>query len=271
VDVKLTAAEHVEMVRRLGAHLRSLGLRTRLAAGDTGSARGDAVEYAAAPLRDAEARRHVGAIAFHSWGGASAEEYAAWAALARRYRLPLLAAEIGYDSAWRSVRAWYNTPLYAMAELRVIQDLLAHAQITGGMYWEFTGDYAPVTVRAAPVAGETGFEPTQRYAQFRQFTALTPPQAQALAVRSSHEQVLVTAFEGRQAGRRVYALHIANLGAEREAAITGLPRSVKELRAVSTTDRDRGKEWGSVRVLDGEARVTLPGQCLMTLASQPIY
>ena len=57
VDVMFTAAEHAAMVQRLGAHLEGLGLKTRMVAGDTGSARGAAPEFAAAPLKDAAARR----------------------------------------------------------------------------------------------------------------------------------------------------------------------------------------------------------------------
>jgi hypothetical protein len=268
VDVQFTAAEQTEMIRRVGSHFHRLGLRTQLAAGDTGSPRGQAVEFAAAPLRDRAARRYVGAISFHAWGGASPDEYAAWARLAREYRLPLLAAEIGYDSDWRSAPAWFNTPLYAMRELRLLQDLVARGHVTGGMYWELTGDYAPVQTAMVGTNGTPILEPTQRYANLRQFCNLTPSPAQTLTATSSCGQVVVTAFEGKVAGRRGYVVHIANLGPGREATLTGLPRSVTAARAVRSTERERCRELPDVPVRDGTVSLELPSRSLLTLVTR---
>lgn len=267
VDVRLTPTEQTEMIRSFGAHFERLGLRTRLVAGDTTSARGSTVEFASAPLLDRAARRYVGAVAFHAWGGATPEEYAAWDRLARAYRLPLLAAEIGYDSDWRTVPAWFDTSLYVMRELHLLQDLLTSARVTGGMYWEFTGDYAPVRAVSRP-GGPPVFEPTQRYANFRQFCNLTPSPARPVAATSSCDKVVVSAFDHGSFFRRGYVVHIANLGPERDATLTGLPWSADSLRAVRTSDAERCVDLPAVPVRRGTASLTLARHSLLTLTTQ---
>ena len=84
------------MIKRLGAHLKKLGLKTKMVLGDTGSARGT-YTYCLPAANDPEAVQYIGAVAFHSWGGASPKDYRAWSDLADRLKLPLLDTELGVD------------------------------------------------------------------------------------------------------------------------------------------------------------------------------
>ena len=140
VDVLLTAEEHREAIKRLGAHFAKLGLRTKLLLGDVAGPRGSHV-YAEPAAKDPEAMKYVGAVSFHSWAGARPEEYGAWADLAERLKLPLIVAEAGPDAGAWQTRA-YRTFAYAVREMVHYQELLLYARPQSILYWEFTGDYS---------------------------------------------------------------------------------------------------------------------------------
>jgi len=256
VRVKFSAEEHRDAIQRIGAHLESLGLKTKMLLGDVCHARGTHT-YALPTANDAQAMRYVGAISFHSWGGAKPEEYAAWADLADKLKLPLLVGELGVDAwAWRG--GAYNTFEYALREVRMYQELVLYARPRGTMQWEFTSDYGTVRVEGGKLV------PTVRFWFVKHFCDLTPPKAEALTTASDHPKVLFTAFRGEGP---VYTLHVANLGAARPATITGLPAEVKSLRAIRTSETDSLKELPSLPVERGVLKVTLPRQSLLTLTA----
>jgi len=259
VRVKFSAEEHRDAIRRIGAHFASLGLRTKMLLGDVCHARGTHT-YALPTANDPEAMRHVGALSFHSWGGAKPEEYAAWSDLADKLKLPLLVAELGVDAwAWRG--AAYNTGDYALREVQMYQEIILHARPRATMQWEFTSDYGTVKVEK-----DGRLAPTVRFWFVKHFCNLTPPKAEVLATSSDNPKVLLTAFAGKGP---VYTLHIANFGAGRPATITGLPAEVKSLRAIQTSATDSFKELSAVAVEAGAAKVQLAQQSLLTLTTMP--
>jgi len=227
--------------------------------GDVCHARGTHT-YALPTANDPEAMRHVGALSFHSWGGAKPEEYAAWSDLADKLKLPLLVAELGVDAwAWRG--AAYNTGDYALREVQMYQEIILHARPRATMQWEFTSDYGTVKVEK-----DGRLAPTVRFWFVKHFCNLTPPKAEVLATSSDNPKVLLTAFAGKGP---VYTLHIANFGAGRPATITGMPAEVKSLRAVQTSAADSFKELSAVAVEAGAAKVQLAQQSLLTLTTMP--
>ena len=220
-----------------------------------------AVEVPAA--NDPEAMRYVGAVGFHSWGGASAQEYGAWAELAERLGLPLLVAELGVDAgAWRG--RMFDSYHYGMREVQMYQEILLHARPQGTMQWEFTSDYGMVRARTKPDGG-VALEPTPRFWLVKHFCNLTPQHADALATASDHPKVLLTAF----AAGRTLTLHLANLGPGRDAAVSGIPGSVASLRAVRTSQDESFQELDRVPVRRGSVTVELPPRCLVTLTTMP--
>jgi len=265
VRVQLSAEEHRDAIQRIGAHLEGLELKTKMLLADNASP-GDTESYAAPTVADAEAMRHVGAVAVHSWGGATPAQYGAWSELAKKIEKPLLISELGTDAlAWHT--PWqFRTFHYALDELRMVQEILLHARPQGTMEWELTGDYAVADVRKEGNGSET-VVPGWRYAFIKHFCNLTPLKARALGTQSSQSNVLFTAFVGKEGDAPVYTLHIANLGPSREAVLSGLPRTVLSLRMIVTTEQDMFKEMAPVPVRRGKLSVNLPAQSLLTLTT----
>jgi O-glycosyl hydrolase len=257
VRILFTPQEHRQAIRSIGAHLESLGLKTKMLLGDVSNPRGTHT-YTQPAAQDPEAMRHVGAISFHSWGGASAAQYQAWADLAERLSLPLLVAEMGTDAGgW--VGGSYDSYWYGIEEVRMYQELLLFARPQGTMYWEFTADYSLVR------ATSDGIVPTGRFWLTKHFTNLTPPNSQVLGASSDHPKVLMSGFEKDGA----YTVHIANLSAAREAILTGLPPEIAQWRAVRTTEEEGFAELEPVAAESGGFRLSLPARSLLTLVYQP--
>jgi hypothetical protein len=271
VRVKLSPAEHRDAIKRIGAHFEKLGLKTRMLLADVAQPRGSHT-YAQPTVEDPQAMRYVGAVAFHSWGGASPQEYQAWGDLAERLKLPLLVSELGVDAgAWQN--GAYNTYPYAVREAAMYQELILYARPRGTMQWEFTGDYSLLR-RPRGGDGGAGLEPTARFWMVKQFCNLTPPGADVLATRSDHPRVLLTAFAGQArpggapgTGKRTYVLHVVNTGGPRDAVIAGLPAGVAVLRPIRTSREESFKALDPVPVRNGSAGIQLAGQSVLTLTA----
>jgi len=264
VDVLLTAEEHRDALKLLGAHFDKLGLKTRMILADATGPRGTHT-YALPAAADPEAMQYVGAVAFHSWGGGSAADYSAWGDLAERLKLPLLVTELGVDAgAWRT-RA-FDSYLYALREVSMYQELLLYARPQGTMQWEFTSDYS-IVKETKNEKGEVTIQPTPRFWFVKHFCNLTPLKSQALTTASDNAKVLFTAFSGEVAAKPVLSLHVSNSGAERSATITGIPAGTTRLNAVRTSEQDSFRTLEPVPVVDGKAQLTLTAQSLLTLTT----
>jgi len=267
VRVRLSAEEHRDIIKLLGAHLERLGLKTKMLLGDVASARGTHT-YANPTVEDAEALGYVGAVAFHSWGGATPEQYGAWTELAGRLGLPLLVTELGVDANWRDVPL--HTLQYALQELRMYQELVYLARPQGTMQWEFTGDYSLLDQERTP-SGEQRLVPTVRFWFVKHFCNLTPKPATVLHAESDNDRTLITAFRGeRQAGGQpAYTFHVANIGAGRRATLAGLPPEVRQLQAIRSGESDSFRELAPVAVTDGAVTLQLAPNSLLTLTTLP--
>jgi len=263
VRVKFTPDEQRDAIKRIGAYFRKLGLKTKMLLGDTGGPRGNQT-YCLPTAADPGAMQYVGAVSFHSWGGATPEQYGAWGDLAERLHLPLLVAELGVDAgAWRTNP--FDTLRYAIEEATMYQDLVLYARPQATMQWEFTSDYSLVS-QGNDASGRATLEPTRRFFIVKQFCNLTPPKPDVLAATSDAPKVVLTAFAGRGA---VYTFQIVNRGAGRKAVLTGIPDEVTRLRALRTSETENFKELDSVAVKDGRAEIELAPQSLLTLTTMP--
>ncbi|MBM4094529.1 MAG: hypothetical protein FJ276_34760 [Planctomycetes bacterium] len=261
VDLLLAPEEHHQMIKRLGAHLKKLGLKTTMLLGDTGSARGTHA-YCLPAANDPEAMQYVGAVAFHSWGGASPEEYQAWADLADRLKLPLLNTELGVDAGAYRDRS-FDSFFYATREVEMYQEVILHARVQGTQQWEFTSDYS-IVHETRDAAGKSLIEPTARFHFVKQFCNLTPQGSDVLTTASDQPKVLVTAFRGKDG---VLTLHVANLGAGRKATLAGIPADVGSLRAVRTSQTEGFHELPAVEPRRGILELDLAPQSLLTLTT----
>jgi hypothetical protein len=250
VNVLFSPDEHRDAIKSIGAYLESLGLKTRMLLGDVHEPR-DTLDFVASAAADPEAMRLVGALSFHSWGGAPPAQYAAWGDLAENLGVPLLVAELGTDAAaWRG-RA-FDSFWYGLDEVRMYQELLLYARPQAAMYWEFTADYSLL---------DSQLQPTTRFWFTKHFTDLTPPQSDALTTASDQPKVLFTAF--RKEGQ--YTLHIANFGAAREVRVDPLPAGIAALRGIRTTENESFAEFTADPPSDGTLVLALPERSLVTV------
>jgi hypothetical protein len=252
VNVRLSPDEHRDAIRRIGAYLERMGLKTRMLLGDVSHPRGTHT-WVAAAAADPEAIRYAGAVGVHSWGGATGPQWAAWGDLAERLGLPLLVSELGTDPSGWCGQA-YNSFWYGLGEMRLYQEILLFARPQGTMYWEFTSDYSLLSGAATP---------TSRFWLTKHLTDLTPPFSEALTTASSHGKILFTAFQ--KDGR--YALHLANSGAAREVRIEGVPPEIDSFRGYRTGERESFVEFAGGRPGGGVLVLTLPERSLVTLVS----
>jgi O-glycosyl hydrolase len=249
VYVGQTPETHTEALKRIGAHFRKLGLKTKMLLGDATGPR-DTHRFVLDAAADPEALQYVGAVGFHSWGGGTPEQYAAWGEVAEWLKLPLLVTELGVDAAAYNGRA-YDSYHYGLREAKMTLELVRYARPQGTQYWQFTNDYGLAR------GGET-VEPSARFWLMKHFTDLTPQHSEAVEASSDQASVLVAAFRKDQA----YTVHILNLGGERAVTLAGLPagdwKMVESTEAAQWVDRPMGD------------RLQLPARSLVTLvATQP--
>ncbi|MCY3024003.1 MAG: hypothetical protein NTW87_33915 [Planctomycetota bacterium] len=262
--VAFNAQEHCAAVKRIGAHLAKSGLKTKMLLGDVAGPR-DTIAYIGPVSLDQEALQYAGAVSFHSWGGATPAQYAAWPEAAAKLRLPLIVAEAGPDpSAWQGGR--YQTFEYGMREVAHYQELFLHARPQAILLWEFTGDYS---LLAGSKFDKERLRLTERFCFQKHWCDLTPAGSEALATKSDNDAVLFTAFrfKGAEPG---CTLHLANTKWARPAKVEGLPPDVKTLNVVRTSKGELFKRLDPAAVVNGSLTLELPAQSLTTLTTLPV-
>ena len=257
VYVGLTPESHAQAIQKIGAYFQKIGLKTKMLLGDTTGMR-DTHNFAldAVAAMDAGAMQYVGAVGFHSWGGGTPEEYAAWGDVAEWLNLPLLVTELGVDGAAYYTRS-FDSYHYGLREAQMTQELLRYAHPQGTQFWQFTQDYS--LVRAGR---DGGVEPTARFWLMKHFTDLTPHSSDGLSTTSDQKTVLFTAF--RKGG--AYALHILNMGPARTATVGGLPAA--EWQVTETTEAAQFQQRAAIRPSGGALSLSLPARSLVTLTGQ---
>ncbi len=256
VNVGFTAETHRDEIKRIGAHLASLGLKTRMLLGDTANPR-DSHKFVLAAAADPEAMRYVGAVSVHSWGGGTPAQYQAWGDVGAWLNLPLLVAEAGVDPGAYKNRM-YDSYAYGLREAAQFQDLLRYARPQALIYWQFTDDYG--LVRVGPGGA---IEPTGRFWIMKQFVNLSPPKSEVVGSSSDQPDVQISAFALKEA----LVVHVLNTGPERDALIGGLPRGA--WRSVTTTESS-GYQEAPAGFDEGSApqRLHLAARSLTTLVRQ---
>ena len=267
VMVYLSPEGHRDAIRRLGDHLRKLGLRTKMLLGDVCSPNKSGIQYVQPAAGDPEAMRNVGALSFHSWGGASPETYAAWADLAEQHQLPLLVTEVGVDAGAPYTPWMINSFYYALRESRMYQELLLYARPRSLLRWEFTGDYGMVNFEQNPAGGPMEGHPAANYWPIEHLCNLNPRQCDAMTTTSSDGRVLFTAFRGRVGDRTEYTLHIVNLGAARPVTISGIPARVEMLQSFRSSETEGFKSLGVLPVKEGVVQMDLAPLSFLTLTT----
>ncbi len=258
IYVLQTPEQHDETIKRLGAYFAAHGLKTKMLLGDTSNARGGPFIDAAAV--DPDAAKYIGAVAFHSWGGGTPQEYAHFTDAARRLDVPLLVSAGGLDSFAYLYPAMFHEPWYCVGEIAQYVEICRVVQPLSILHWQLTSDYSILT-------GGTGggpLEPAQRFWDIKQL-GMTAAGAKAVPVTCDNSNVVSCAFDDHG----TCVVHLVNNGAARTASITGIPVGVKEMRVI-VTDKSRGmQETPRVPVVEGKVEVPLDAMSFTSLAVIP--
>ncbi|HOW65468.1 MAG TPA: hypothetical protein PK256_09295 [Verrucomicrobiota bacterium] len=263
VEVRQTPAEHVEFILRMGAELVQRGLTTKLLLGDTAHGTPAALDFIRPSLANPATHRYIGAVAFHTWRGCTAEALTGWAEAARELGVPLLITESGPDAHLHEYPSVRLEPWFQLEEIELYVRCCAYGQPATLMEWQLTTDYSVLT--GGGVYGEAGpLKPTQRFWNLKQLGS-TPAGAFALPITADRSEVTCAAFGDLANG--AYAVHIVNRGAQRAAMLSGLPKSVPVLHRF-VTDANRGmQKEGRIGVQTGKDEFILPAASYTTLLS----
>lgn len=264
VEVFQTPQEHALHTRSLGACFAAKGLATKMLLGDTGHGTAVANRLVGPAVADASIHPFIGAIAFHTYHGCTAEDLAAWATSARQLNVPLMVTEGGVDSAAHRYPLVFLEPWFQLQEIDTYVRILAACQPATIMEWQLNADYSVLT--GGGLYGDNGpLRPTQRFWNLKQLGA-TPPGAFALPLTCDWPAISCAALG--DPARGAYAIHLVNTGATREVALSGLPASVKRLR-VYVTDAERGMQLLSIESpVDGRINLRLASQAFTSLLSE---
>ena len=171
VEVRQTSAEHAQFIKHMGAELVERGLTTKLLLGDTAHGTPAALNFIRPSLAESGTHPHIGAVAFHTWRGCTAEAMFAWARAARQLGVPLLITESALDAHLHEYPGVRLEPWFQLQEIELYVRCCACAQPATIMEWQLTTDYSVLT--GGGVCGESGpLKPTQRFWNLRQ---LGPP------------------------------------------------------------------------------------------------
>ncbi|MGO8678931.1 MAG: hypothetical protein ACLQVX_24085 [Limisphaerales bacterium] len=258
INVLQSPQEHAEAIKRLGAYFASRGLKTRMLLGDTGNPTGD--RFIDAALADAEAGKYIGAVSFHSWNSGTTEQYTHFSQAARKLDVPLLVAEGGLDPSAHQYRAIFLEPWFCLNEIAQYVEICRVAQPLSILHWQLTADYSILTGGS----GGRPLQPAQRFWQIRQL-GLTAPNSTAMSITCDNSKVIACAF----ADHGACVVHLVNNGAARTATVSGLPASLKEVRAFVTDSRRGMQDTGRVPVAQGTVEVPLDALSFTSLVGNP--
>jgi hypothetical protein len=261
INVRQTAEEHAALIKGLGAYFVSRGLKTKLLLGDNSDA--TTYEFIYPALNDPATHPYIGAVSFHSWRGWDAETLQKWADAATQLNLPLLIGEGSIDAAAWAYPAIFNEQIYSLQEINLYIRLLAICQPASILQWQLTADYSPLA--GGGIFGDTSaLRPLQRFWNLKQLAA-TPADLKAMPLKCGSDNISCAALGDNEKG--IYAIHIVNSGATRNAVITGIPVKIKSLRLTVTDTKRSMKAGPAIRVVNGKASFVLDATSFTTLTS----
>ncbi len=224
--------EHDEAIHEFGKYFQAHGLRTKMLVGDAASASNP--DYVTPAVSDPQILDHGGAVAFHTWGGTTPENYLKWRESARRLGVPLLATEVGSATDARHYPETFWKFSYALDDLENYFDVLTWARPRAALLWELTSDYPLIEMSGGEM------RPMPRFWFVKQLANLTPAHTEYLSIDSSSENVRIIAFRGggdpTDAGVP-YVVHIANFGPARSLELKGLPGGFRSADSIAAARR----------------------------------
>jgi hypothetical protein len=261
IDVRQTAEEHRDLIKGLGAYMKSKGLATTMLLGDVSDA--TPTWFIGATMKDRSAWPYVGAVSYHSWRGWSDSLLTFWLDAAKQIDVPLLVGEGSTDAGAYRYPLIFQEPDMALYEMELYVRMLALSQPKSILQWQLTSDYS--LLAGGGIYGDTTpMRPTQRFWNLKQL-ASSPERAAHYPIRCSRA-VSCAAVGNASEGR--WAVHVVNTNASRNAVLTGLPASVRSVRVWTTNAERKMQEGARVPVRGGRATVRLEAASYVTVASE---
>jgi O-glycosyl hydrolase len=253
------AAWHRHVVKILGPRMRAAGLKTMLVVPDEINACA-AYPTARAIMEDDEARRYVGALAYHLYGG-DMTCLEKMAELSRVYHVPVWMTEYARQPGFEGSFAW----------AKQIHDLIVNYRVSAVDYmWGFFGEWDRHRFNTEQLI-EIAFGPNAMYASHRrtskydvtgQFSRFVRPGDVRIGAESDSKNVLVTAYRGTN---RLVVVLLNDSDAPRSLVIASRQRQLPQfLSAVRTTRSEGLKPAGSVGRTGSDFTLVLPPKSVTT-------
>ena len=261
IDVRQTAEEHRDLIKGLGAYMKSKGLATTMLLGDVSDA--TPTWFIGPTLNDRSAWPYVGAVSYHSWRGWSDSLLTFWHDAANRLDKPLLVGEGSTDAGAYRYPLIFREPDMALYEIELYVRMMALSQPKSILQWQLTSDYS--LLAGGGVYGDTtALRPTQRFWNLKQL-ASSPERAAHYPIRCGRA-VSCAAVGNAKDGR--WAVHVVNTNASRDAVLTGLPAGVRSLRVWTTNAERKMQEGARVPVRGGRATFRMEAASYVTVANE---
>jgi O-glycosyl hydrolase len=250
------------VVLELGSRLRANGFKTKLVVPDDENPR-DALARAEAVLADPNARRYVGAIAYHvyRWDKRSLEEVARVKQLAARYRLPVWMTEYssGEYRDWRSALDWAEK----------MHVLLTAGGVSAVDYmWGFFGSWARTDTLVAVDFADgayAGHAPTPLYWLMGHYSRHVRPGYVRVAATTTPGPVTLSAYRGRR-DVVVVATNPSSGAARVKVSLRG-GTARGPIKAVRSSSSERWRALPTFRATNRAFTITLPPESIVTLTA----
>jgi hypothetical protein len=247
-----------ELIRFLGPRSRAEGFETKFVVPDDVGPN-EAYLRSRVILEDAEARRYVGALAYHLYSGGGPDRES-MRELAVHYDLPVWMTEYSSAALGGDAIDWAI----------LMNDLLVEHGVSAIDYmWGFFGDWehGPTTLIKLRRQAQkyNGYQPTPAYYATGQFSRYVTPGMRRIATASSQREIKISAYTN---GKFIVAIAInaghasvnASFNFRHEQALAALP-----LRHILTDHTRRWADLGSVAIRGGTAELTLSARSVSTL------
>ncbi|MCY2685545.1 hypothetical protein [Salinimicrobium sp. TH3] len=262
IDVQQTDVEHNELIKEMGALLRTEGLQTEFLLGDTADANG--WDFTTLASTDPESLPYIGGVSFHSWRGYTEENLLKWRDISNRVGEPLFIGEGSIDAgAWRYPQI-FEEPTYALEEIDVYVKMMDIAQPLSILQWQLTADYSVMSGGGIFGNNEDKLYPTQRFFNLKQLSN-TPEGLFYIPITVDKEGVRAAALGDKTIGS--YAIHMVNKGATRKVRLAGLPKDIKSMNLYITNKDASFMKSKNVKVQNGNAEFELEGASFISLFS----
>ncbi len=254
------AAWHLKVVKALGPRMRAAGLKTMLVIPDDLNAC-KAYPIAKTTLEDPGARKYVGAIAYHLYGGRPGCQRS-MRALSEQYHVPVWMTEHTRAPGYESSLEW----------AKEIHTLIADYGVSAvDILFGFFGDWVVkrgteedlIQITFGPDARYVSHRRTSKYYITGQFSRFVRPGYVRVGASSTNHTILTTSYRG---DKRLVIVMINDNSREQvvDLSIKGVPVP----RSFSVVRTSRSDAWESLEPIvptESRFRLTLPAQSIVTL------